>query len=41
MATHLELYEAVVFQRSSLSRRERERSGVVVSAVPSDVATTG
>lgn len=32
MATHLELYKAIVFQRSSLSRRERERIGVVVSA---------
>jgi len=32
MATHLELYKAIVFQRSSLPRRERERIGVVVSA---------
>jgi uncharacterized peroxidase-related enzyme len=32
MAAHLELYKAVVFQRSSLSRRQRERIGVVVSA---------
>jgi uncharacterized peroxidase-related enzyme len=32
MATHLELYKAIVFQRSSLSRRDRERIGVVVSA---------
>lgn len=32
MAAHLELYKAIVFQRSSLSRRERERIGVVVSA---------
>jgi uncharacterized peroxidase-related enzyme len=33
MAAHLELYRAVVFQRSSLSRSARERIGVVVSAV--------
>jgi uncharacterized peroxidase-related enzyme len=32
MATHLELYKAIVFQRSTLSRRDRERIGVVVSA---------
>jgi uncharacterized peroxidase-related enzyme len=32
MSAHLELYKAIVFQRSSLSRRERERIGVVVSA---------
>ena len=32
MAAHLELYKAVVFQRSTLSRRDRERIGVVVSA---------
>ena len=32
MAAHLELYKAIVFQRSSLSRRDRERIGVVVSA---------
>ena len=33
MAAHLELYKAIVFQRSTLSRVERERIGVVVSAV--------
>ena len=33
MAAHLALYKAIVFQRSSLSRVERERIGVVVSAV--------
>jgi len=31
LAAHLELYKAVVFQRSSLSRRDRERIAVVVS----------
>ncbi len=33
MAAHLALYKAIVFQRSTLSRTERERIGVVVSAV--------
>ena len=32
MAAHLALYKAIVFQRSSLARVERERIGVVVSA---------
>lgn len=32
MKAHLELYKSVVFARSSLSRRARERIGVVVSA---------
>ncbi len=32
MAAHLALYQAIVFQRSSLARAERERIGVVVSA---------
>jgi len=32
MAAHLALYKAIVFQRSTLSRVERERIGVVVSA---------
>ena len=32
LATHLELYKAIAFQRSTLSRAQRERIAVAVSA---------